>query len=187
MASGYFLFLFLIFRVVIIISGGSAVKNLPAKVGDASSIPGLERSPGRVHGNPHHCSCLENPTVRGAWQPTVYAVAKSQTHLSNLTVATTTIVIYHNNLWALDSKPVTMLRLISPDRIFQHTETHSSIIQSVQNRNKLPPACGHLPFGTFGTSSQVCLCPKPSLVTTVLFRLIISWTGGFIHDEMKSF
>ena len=95
--------------------------------------------------------------------------------------------LYNNSLWALDGKPGTMLRLISPYLIFQQTETHSSIIQSVQSRHKLPPVCGHLPFGTFGTSSQVCLCPKPGLVTTVLFRFIISWTGGFIHDEMKSF
>ena len=31
--------------------GGSAVKNLPANVGDVGSIPGLGRSPGGRHGN----------------------------------------------------------------------------------------------------------------------------------------
>ena len=46
MASWIFFFLFLIFRVIIIISGGSAVKNPPAKVGDVGSIPGLGKSLG---------------------------------------------------------------------------------------------------------------------------------------------
>ena len=32
--------------------GGSVVKNSPASVGDASSIPGLGRSPGEGNGNP---------------------------------------------------------------------------------------------------------------------------------------
>ena len=40
------------------------VKNLPANAGDvsdASSIPGLGRSPGEGTGNPLQYSCLENP------------------------------------------------------------------------------------------------------------------------------
>ena len=37
------------------------LKNLPANVGNADLIIlGLERSPGRGHGNPLQCSCLEN-------------------------------------------------------------------------------------------------------------------------------
>jgi len=58
------------------------VKNLPANAGDArdpGSIPGLERSPAEVNGNPLQYSCLENPMDRGAWQATVSGVAKSQT------------------------------------------------------------------------------------------------------------
>ena len=60
------------------------VKNLPANAGDtrdAGSIPGLERSPGEVNGNPLQYSCLENPMDRGAWRATVSGVAKSQTWL----------------------------------------------------------------------------------------------------------
>ena len=40
------------------------VKNLPANAGDikdASSIPGLGRSPEGEHGNPLQYACLENP------------------------------------------------------------------------------------------------------------------------------
>ena len=40
--------------------GGSAVKNLPASVGDSGLIPGLGRSPGGGHSNPLQDSCLEN-------------------------------------------------------------------------------------------------------------------------------
>ena len=40
------------------------------------SIPGLRRSPGEGNGNPLQYSCLENPTDRGAWWPTVHQVAE---------------------------------------------------------------------------------------------------------------
>ena len=53
--------------------------NLPASAGDASSIPGLGRSPGGENGNPLQYSCLENPMDRGAWWAIVHGVAKSQT------------------------------------------------------------------------------------------------------------
>ena len=63
------------------------VKNLPAHIGDtrdAGSIPGSGRSPGGGRGNPFWYSCLENPMDRGAWQATVYSIAKSQTQLKRL-------------------------------------------------------------------------------------------------------
>ena len=56
------------------------VKNLPANKGDirdAVLIPGSGRSPGGGHGNLLQYSCWENPMDRGAWQATVYGVAKS--------------------------------------------------------------------------------------------------------------
>ena len=59
--------------------GGSVVKNLPASAGDASSIPGLGRSPGEGNGNPLQYSCLGNPVDRGAWQATVHRDAESRT------------------------------------------------------------------------------------------------------------
>ena len=40
--------------------------------------------PGEGHGNLLQCSCLENPTDRGAWQATLYGVTKSQTRLKQL-------------------------------------------------------------------------------------------------------
>ena len=63
------------------------VKNPPANAGDArdvGSIPGLGRSPGEGNGNPLQCSCLENPTDRGAWRATFPRVTKSQTRLKRL-------------------------------------------------------------------------------------------------------
>ena len=62
---------------------GSVVKNLPANVGDADSIPGSGKSPGKGNGNPLQYSCLGNPLGRGAWCATVHGVTKSQTRLSN--------------------------------------------------------------------------------------------------------
>ena len=62
------------------------VKNLLANSGDirsAGSIPGLGRSPGKGHGNPLQCSCLENPMEGGAWWATLHGVAKSRTQLSD--------------------------------------------------------------------------------------------------------
>ena len=51
--------------------GGAAVKNLPANAGDtgdAGSIPGLKRSPGKGNDNPLQYSSLENFMERKAWQ-----------------------------------------------------------------------------------------------------------------------
>ena len=67
--------------------GGSAVRESACKAGDAteaSSIPGLERSPGGRHGNPLQYSCLENPMDGGAWWATVSEVEKSRRRLKRL-------------------------------------------------------------------------------------------------------
>ena len=50
-------------------------------------IPGLGRFPGGGQNNPQEYlqySCLENPMDKGAWQATVYRIAKSQTRLKQL-------------------------------------------------------------------------------------------------------
>jgi len=52
------------------------VKNLPADVRDADSIPGSRRSPREGNGNPPRCSCLGDPRDGGAWQVTVHGFAK---------------------------------------------------------------------------------------------------------------
>ena len=41
--------------------GGSVSKESTCNTGDLGLIPGLGRSPGRVHGNPLQYSCLKNP------------------------------------------------------------------------------------------------------------------------------
>ena len=61
-------------------TGGSVGTEYTHSAGDARDaglIPGLGRSPGGRHGNPLQYPCLENPMDRGAWQTTVYRVAKS--------------------------------------------------------------------------------------------------------------
>ena len=57
----------------------AALKNSVVKegdIGDAGSIPGSGRSPGEGNGNPLQYSCLENPVHSGAWQATVYGIAR---------------------------------------------------------------------------------------------------------------
>ena len=61
--------------------GGSVVKNLPAKEGDAGgagSVSGLGRSPGRRHGNSLQYCCLENPMDKGTWQATVQSMGSQR-------------------------------------------------------------------------------------------------------------
>ena len=55
------------------------VKNQPAQVGDAESIPVSGRSPGEGNGNPLQYSCLENSLGRADWQGTIHGAVKSWT------------------------------------------------------------------------------------------------------------
>ena len=61
------------------------VKNLLTNTGDACSIPGSGRSPGKANGNLLQYSCLGNPMDRGAWWAADHGVAKSQTQLNDFT------------------------------------------------------------------------------------------------------
>ena len=69
------------------IPGGSEVKNPPAMQQMQVQSLGSGRSPGGGHGNLLQYSCLENPMDRGAWQATVYRVAKSWTWLKWLNMS----------------------------------------------------------------------------------------------------
>ena len=57
------------------------VKNLPANAGDAGSVSGWGKSSAEGNGYPPQYSCLENPTVRGAWQASVHGVARVRHNL----------------------------------------------------------------------------------------------------------
>ena len=59
--------------------GGTVVKNPTDNAGNMESIPGLGRSLGEGKGDSLQYSCVGNPMDRGAWQGTVYGVAKSKT------------------------------------------------------------------------------------------------------------
>ena len=56
--------------------GSLAIKNLPANVGDAGSVPGLGRCPGEGNDNPLQYSCLEHPMDREARWATDYGVTR---------------------------------------------------------------------------------------------------------------
>ena len=46
---------------MVLLLGGSAVKNLSANAGDMGLTPASERSPGEGNGNPVQYSCLGKP------------------------------------------------------------------------------------------------------------------------------
>ena len=69
----------------------SVVNNLPANAGDADSIPGSGRSPGKGNSNPLQYSCLGNPMDREAWQAISPWRCKRVGH--NLAPKTTTICL----------------------------------------------------------------------------------------------
>jgi len=60
-------------------SRGSDNKESACSSGDLGSIPESRKSPGEGNSNSLQYSGPENPKDRGAWQATVYGVAKSQT------------------------------------------------------------------------------------------------------------
>ena len=63
------------------------VKNSPANsvtTGEASSIPGLARSPGEGNDKPLQYSCLGNPQTEGAGRLESMGSQKSQIQPSNL-------------------------------------------------------------------------------------------------------
>ena len=65
------------------IMGFSSGKESACSAGDTDvgSIPGSKRSPGEGNGNPLQYSRLEIFMDRGAWQPIVHRVIKSQARL----------------------------------------------------------------------------------------------------------
>ena len=70
-------------------------KESTCNAGVPGSIPGSGRSPEEGSDTPLQHSSLGNPMDRGAWQATVYGVAKSQTRLSDKNTTTTTTHLPH--------------------------------------------------------------------------------------------
>ena len=63
---------------ILVASRRSSVgKESACNAGDPGSIPGSGRSPGEGKDNPLRYFCLENPMDGGAWQATVYGVARA--------------------------------------------------------------------------------------------------------------
>ena len=56
---------------------------------------------GEGNGNPHQCSCLENPRDGGAWWAAVYGVTQSQTRLKRHGSSGSYAVVGNQNLGQL--------------------------------------------------------------------------------------
>ena len=77
--------------------GSSVVKNLPANVGDSSSIPESRRSPEEGNSNPLQYSCLGNSMDRRAYRAGVYSVAKKISRKKNWARTHCGAKLYVNN------------------------------------------------------------------------------------------
>ena len=64
--------------------GGEAQLKNPLSVNGGVRFGKKETGPRRRHGNPLHCSCLENPRDGGACWAAVYGVAQSRARLKRL-------------------------------------------------------------------------------------------------------
>ena len=65
--------------------------------GHTGSVPRLGRSLGKGNGNPFQYSCLGNPMERGAWQATVYGVAKElSSALENVKLPSKMVVSFYS-------------------------------------------------------------------------------------------
>ena len=64
--------------------GGSDSKASVYNAGDPGSIPGSGKFPGEKNGKSLQYACLDNLMVRGAWQATVYGVAKVRYDLATI-------------------------------------------------------------------------------------------------------
>ena len=53
-----------------------SVKEFACNAGDAGSVPGSRRFPGKGNSNSLQYSCLENSMDKGAWWATVHGVTK---------------------------------------------------------------------------------------------------------------
>ena len=92
------------FSIALGFPGGLDGKESAYSVGDLGLIPGPGRSPGEGNGNTLQYSCLENLMDRGAWQSTVYEIAKSQTWLSDFTFFVSMVfpvVMYGCECWTI--------------------------------------------------------------------------------------
>ena len=75
-------YLYFIYGILGSFPSGSVGKESACNAGDsgdAGSISGFRKSPGRGHGNPPRYSWPESPMDRGACRATVHRIAKSQT------------------------------------------------------------------------------------------------------------
>ena len=153
------------------------VKNLPANAGDLRDtglIPGSGWSPGEGNGNPLQSSHLENSMGRGAWQATVYGIAKSRTQLKRL------------------STHVCKKRLPKPHSFFSLSalwglsERWLSATQGWALTSHRP--CWHLDLGrsVSRTSRKIFLLFKPLSLQLLLFCCGICKLAG-IDDSMQSF
>ena len=125
---------------------GSVVKKLPANAGDASSIHGSGRSPGKGNGNPLQYSCLGNPMDRGAWWATVHGAVKEMDMTerlnSNCSYLRRIIIGWGRILCVADAWQRLCLHLLdSRNNPRCHRRTNKKCLQRLPNAPRRPKSC----------------------------------------------
>ena len=79
----------------------------------ATSLHSSLSCTGEGNGNPLQCSCLENPTDRGAWWAAIYGVAQSWTWLKRLSSSSIIYIWYtYTHIWYIYKIYILYIRYI---------------------------------------------------------------------------
>ncbi|CAI9174798.1 unnamed protein product [Rangifer tarandus platyrhynchus] len=124
-------------------------------MGDLSSIPGLERSPGEWNGNPPQYSSVENPMDRAAWWATAHAVTKCWDMTERLLLLGSLGVLRHESPTSLhgpainfsvpDSQHFGIVWLLRASGAWSNTTTHPSKSHSSFINHIIPKAILNCP------------------------------------------
>ena len=96
---------------------------------------------GEGNGNPLQCSCLENPRGRRAWWATVYAVAQSQTRLTQLSSSSSNSSSSNPKTVHNVSKYIYRFSTIIYDKVVEKREAYNKH-RATGNGNPLQYSCG---------------------------------------------
>ena len=150
------------------------VKNWPINSGDVRdvrSIPEMGRSPREGNSNPFQCSCLENPTDRGAWWATVHGVTRVG---HNLATKSPQPLPYLKYLIMLSFHDITLCKLIL--YIFSSVQFSRSVVSDSLRPHEPQHARPPCPLPTPKVH------PNPCPLYVLLFLKVLEILYVFLHS-----
>ena len=128
---------------------------------------------GEGNGNTLQYSCLENPMDRGAWQATVYGVAKSRTRLSDFTHSLTHSYVYLVKKYSVIGYKPTALR----------TEEGSEVNRYRIGKDRL--TVGRVELGWGGRRSRCWVGGRQTLQAVPASWRTVSKQQGVVQENSK--